>query len=153
MHMGKIGAILALLLFLPGCTGTEGSTPGEAKRGEISLVARFRSEDGGVLRGGAVRFSAEKDGDSYPLDSEGVVSVSGLSRDEELLLTLLDQHREVQGSMTLSFSEGTVIDAVTGEDGVGHITIRDDTDEVALAFVLSESGALQCNLWLAQDTG
>lgn len=52
--------------------------------------------------------------------------------------------------MALSFSEGAVTDATTGEDGVGHITVREDADEVALLFLADEDGALTCTLWLDQ---
>ena len=46
--------------------------------------------------------------------------------------------------MTLFFDQGAVIDATTGQDGVGHITVRNDTSEVALIFILTEDGTLQC---------
>jgi len=36
---------------------------------------------------------------------------------------------------------------MTGEDGVGHITVRHDTSKPALSFVLSEDGALVWILW------
>ena len=77
-----------------------------------------------------------------------MASVSGLPRSGELLLTLFDPQQEVQGVMTLSFDQGAVIDATTGQDGVGHITVRNDTSEVALIFILTEDGTLQCTLWL-----
>ena len=53
-----------------------------------------------------------------------------------------------EGAMTLSLDQGAVIDATTGENGVGHITVRNDTSEVALIFILTGDGTLQCALWL-----
>lgn len=77
-----------------------------------------------------------------------MASVSGLPRSGKLLLTLFDPQQEVQGAMTLSFDRGAVIDAITSQDGVGHIIVRNDTSEVALIFILTKDGTLQCTLWL-----
>ena len=52
--------------------------------------------------------------------------------------------------MTLFFDRGAVIDATTSEDGVGYITVREDINEVALLFVLTENSTVQCTLWLAR---
>lgn len=149
MSIPKIGAALLLLLILSGCGDSEVSSADQGA--SLSLAALFQTESGEPLQGGAAQFSLEDSGETGLLDSSGAVSVSGIPRSGELLLTLFDQRQQVQGTMTLSFSEGAVIDAVTDEDGVGHITIRNDTDEVALTFVLEEDGALRCTLWLTKD--
>ena len=50
------------------------------------------------------------------------------------MLALLDRQKQTQGTMRLSFSEGAVIDATTGKDGIGYVMVSGDTDEVALYF-------------------
>lgn len=149
MRMRRAGAALLLLLLLSGCG--EPSTHSSEGADTLSVAARFRTEDGEALPGGAAEFSAGEGGGRCALDGGGEASVSGLPRSGEMLLTLFDQRQEVRGAMTLSLSEGAVIDATTGEDGVGHITIRRDTSEVALLFVLTEDGALRCTLWLSAE--
>lgn len=149
MRFQKIGALLLLLLLLSGCSGIGASPPAEAGKEELSVAALFQTESGDTLHGGAVCLSTETDSDYCQVDTDGTASISGLPRSGELLLTLFDPQQEVQGAMTLFFDQGAVIDATTGEDGVGYITVREDTGEVALLFVLTEDGALQCTLWLA----
>lgn len=147
MRVQKKGAMLLLLLLLSGCAHVDAAPPEEGN--ELSVEALFQTEDGDALHGSAACFSTQTSENYCQLGSDGTVSVTGLPRDGELLLTLLDQRQEVQAAMTLSFDQGAVIDAMTGEDGVGHITVREDTGEVALLFVLTGNGTLQCTLWLA----
>lgn len=148
MYIPKPAAALLALLFLSGCAGTGAVPPERTEEDALSVSALFQAEDREMLRGSVARFSVQET--SYPLDSGGEIRASGLPRSGELLLTLFDQRQEVQGAMTLSFSQGAVSDATTGEDGVGHITVRTDADEVALLFDVTESGALTCTLWLNQ---
>lgn len=152
MCIHKMMAALLALFLLSGCAGMGTASSGETDEGGLSIAALFQTESGDALYGGAAHFSTETKSDSCQLNSDGTVSVSGLPRNGDLLLTLFDWQQNVQGAMKLSFSEGAVIDASTGEDGVGHITVRSDTNEVALVFILTEEGVLQCTLWLA-NTG
>lgn len=147
MRIQKIGAMLLFLLLLPGCANMGTASPKEEDA--ISIEALFQTESGDALHGSAAHFSTETISDYCQVDNDGIASITGLPRKGELLLTLFDQRQEVQGRMTLSFDQGAVIDATTSEDGVGHITVRNDTSEVALIFVLTEDGTLQCTLWLA----
>lgn len=150
MYIHKMGAALLLLLLLSGCAGM-GTAPREKEdEEELSIAAVFQTESGNALCGSASCFSAGTSGNHYRVDSDGTASIPGLPRNGELRLTLFDQRQEVQGTIMLSFSEGAVIDAMTDEEGVGHITVRNDTSEVALMFVLTENGALRCTLWLAR---
>lgn len=149
MRIQKMVTALLLLLLLSGCASM-GAAPSEGgDEDELSIAALFQTENGDALHGSAAYFSTEANGDYYQVDSDGTVSIFGLPRNGELLLTLFDQQQRVQGAMTLSFDQGAVIDAMTSEDGVGHITVRNDTREVALIFVLTEDGGLRCALWLA----
>lgn len=148
-YIQKIGAALLLLLLLSGCAG-KGAAPHEKEEeDDLSIAALFQSESGDALHGSTAYFSMEASSNSCQVDSDGTASISGLPRNGELLLTLFDQRQEVQGTITLSFSEGAVIDAMTDEDGAGHITVRNDTREVALVFILTEDSTLRCTLWLA----
>lgn len=150
MRFQKMGLVLLLSLLLSGCAGIGAAPPAEADEKELSVAALFQTESGDTLRGSAVCFSTETSSDYCQVGDDGTASISGLPRDGELLLTLFDSQQEVQGAMTLFLDQGAVIDATTSEDGVGYITVREDTGEVALLFVLTENGALQCTLWLAK---
>lgn len=151
MAVHKIGAALVLLLLLSGCGAPGALSPGPAAADSLSVSALFRTESGVPLEGCAAQFSAGEAGSRCPLDDRGEVTISGLPRNGELHLTLLNRQESVQGAMILSFSEGAVMDAATGEDGVGYVTVRRDTREVALTFLLSEDGALRCALRLEAD--
>lgn len=150
MRFQKIGALLLLLLLISGCSDIGAAPPVEADEEELSVAALFQTESGDMLHGSAVCFSTETSNDYCQVGNDGTASISGLPRSGELLLTLFDPQQEVQGAMTLFIDQGAVIDATTSEDGVGYIAVREDTGEVALLFVLTENGALQCTLWLAR---
>lgn len=142
MNGRAVGAALLSLLLLSGCS----AAPPREQPDSLCVSARFQAESGDALQGGAAQFSGEES--SHPLDSGGEIRASGLPRSGELLMTLFDQRQEVRGVITLFFGQGAVIDATTDEDGVGHITVRDDTEEVALLFTLTEDGGLTCALRL-----
>lgn len=144
-----ISALLFMisLLFFAGCSRTV------EQQDTLAVTAAFAREDSAPLSGHTVRLSQGEDSEDYQLDSEGTLRASGLPRSGEMRLTLLDQRQEVQGAMTLSFDQGAVTDAATGQDGVGHITVRNDADEVSLVFTLEDNGALACSLRLQQAEG
>ena len=144
----KIGAALLLFLLLPGCAGMGASPSGKEGEDALSVAALFQTEGGDALSGSAACFSVEANNNYVQVDNDGTASVTGLPRSGELLLTLFDQQQKIQGAMTLSFGQGAVTDAMTGADGVGHITVRKDASKVALVFILTEDGALRCALWL-----
>ena len=148
MCIQKIGAVLALLLLFTGCAPTGAVPDGAEGQDELSIAALFQTEAGDALYGSTACFSTEDSSNSCQVGRSGTASASGLPRNGELLLTLFDQQQEVQGAITLSLSKGSVTDAMTGEDGVGYVTVRDGTSQVALIFVLTEDGALRCTLWL-----
>lgn len=139
------------MLFFGGCFRTvEQTAGGTDAENDLTLVAGFSREDGTPVDGNTVRLSSGGSGTDYALDGDGKLQAADLPRNGELLLTLLGPQQEVQGAMTLVFDQGAVIDATTGEDGVGHITVRADTDEVALLFSIGGNGELTCSLWLKQ---
>lgn len=146
MRMKRLkAALISAMLLLSGCAGS-GAPPAEPPD-TLSVSARFQTEDGDALQGGSAQFSTREG--SFPLDEEGEIRVQGLPRNGEVTMTL--QRQEEQAAMALSFSEGAVMDATTGEDGVGHITVREDADEIALLFLSDGDGALTCTLWLTRD--
>ena len=148
----RISALLmAGMLLLCGCTGAAREIPAGVSENEVAIAASFSQEDGIALCGSTVRCSFGESSTDHSLDHNGELRVSGLPRVGELLLTVLDQQEHVQGDMTLSFSEGAVIDATTDERGIGHVTLRGDTDEVALLFILKDDGSLRCSLRLIQS--
>lgn len=151
-NAGYLLFFAAVLLFLYICVHLSGDTPADAESTErgVSIDAFFRREDGGALGESTVRLSAEERSADYPLDSGGGVVVSGLPRNGRLTLTLLDHRERIQGVMDLMFSEGAVIDAATDGSGTGHITLKQDTEEIALAFLLKNDGSILCALRLEQ---
>lgn len=141
-------AVLALLLC--GCSATAG-TPAqsaEASQPALTLTAAFQREDGTALTDDTVRFSLGGDSADYVPDEHGELVLSDLPRKGELTVTVLDRQTQPQGSITLSFSQGSVIDAAADGDGTGHITLKEDTEELALDFTLLDDGSLQCALRL-----
>jgi len=140
--------IAGAVLLLPGCIGAAREETADVSESEVAIEASFSREDGTDLCGSTVRFSFEESSTDYSLGENGEVRTSGLPRTGELFLTVLDRQERVQRGMTLSFSEGEVIDATTDESGIGHITLRKDTEEVKLLFVLKNDGSLLCSLQL-----
>ncbi len=147
----RIYALFAatLLLVLYGLSNPIEEAPSGAAANKLTIAASFLREDGSALCGSKARFSFEETSVEHPLEDSGELKVSGLPRSGELTLTVLDRQEREQGAMALSVSEGAVIDAATDESGVGHITLRRDTEEVALLFTLRDDGSLLCALRLA----
>lgn len=137
----------ALLLALWGCSGGPEDRP--ALENKITIAASFHWEAGDSLGDGSVQLSAGGESDDYPMGG-GEAELSGLSRQGSAALTLLDSQGIVLGTVRLSISQGAVIDAAADETGCAHITLREDTDRVAVAFVLKPDGAVSCALRLAQ---
>lgn len=142
-------AVLLGLYFLARLDGGEAAGT-ETQETGVSMEASFRGEDGEALGESTVRVSAGEQNADYPLSGSGELVVAGLSRNGKLTLTVLDRREQVRGSMDLIFSEGAVIDAVTDGSGAGHITLKRDTEEIALAFLLQEDGTILCALRLEQ---
>ena len=141
--------VMGLLLLLCACSGAvqESLSPEETKN-EIAIEASFRQEDGIDLHGGTIRFAFDGNSIDYTLEDDGECIISGLPRVGDLMLTVFDRQDQLRGAMTLSLSEGAVIDASTDDSGVGHILLRGDTDKVSLAFILKSDGSLLCDLQL-----
>ena len=147
-----------LLLFSGGCTDTveadhssSSSAPplassGDTGEGSLTILASFQREDGSPLTGRSIRLSAGGESAEYPLDDRGELRVSGLPRKMTLEVTVLDGEAGPQGAITISFSEGTVIDASTDTEGAGYVVVKEDTEAVSLLFVLCDDGSIQCDL-------
>lgn len=140
-----------LLLFLGGCSRTVEQTDSSADASGLTMKASFEREDGTPLSDCTVRFSDGENSADYPLDRDGTLTVSSLPREGELTVTVLEGREEPQGTVTLSPSRGAVIDAVTDENSVAHITLKEDTREIALRFTLYDDNTLECELRLSEE--
>jgi len=138
------------LLLLSGCVGTAQVETADVSEDELVIKASFTQEDGIALRDSTICFSFGESTLECALDDHGELNVSGLPRVGNLMLTVLDPQEQVQGGMTIFLSEGAIIDATTSESGIGYITLRGDTDKVALFFLLRNDGSLLCSLQLTQ---
>lgn len=141
----------ALLLALWGCSDAAGGrpTPGSAAENDVTITACFRREEEDGPLDGAVRLSAGGEQVDYPIYG-GEAELPGLPRRGDAALTLLDSQGAVLGTVRLSISEGAVIDAASDGSGSAHITLKEDTDQVAVAFILQPDGSISCALRLAR---
>ncbi len=140
----------AFTLLLCGCStaAEEEAQPEGTDDTTITITAAFQHEDGTVLSNETIRFSAQENSADYLLDEKGELKLSGLPREGELTVTVLDQQAQPQETIALSFSQGSVIDVVSDGDGTGHVTLKEDTEEVALSFTLCEDNSIRCDLQL-----
>ncbi len=141
---------LLLILFSCADASRESPPPAQADETGVTVAASFRQEDGTALNGSTIRISSEEKNEERTLDADGEASISGLARDGSFALTVLDRQEQAQCAMSLSFTEGAVIDAATDENGDGHVILRKDTAEIALEFLLKSDGTLQCALRLEE---
>ena len=143
-------SFIFLLLFLEGCSRTVKQAAGSGDAGGLTMKAAFEREDGTPLSRCTVRFSDGENSADYQSDQNGTLTLSGLPGEGELVVTVLDGQEEPRGTVTLSFSQGAVIDAVTDENSVGHVTLKEDTREIALRFTLYDDNTLECKLQLSE---
>lgn len=136
------------MLFFGGCSRTVEQTAGSADTGGLTMKAAFEEEDGTPLSNCTVRLSDGENSADYRSDENGTLTVSGLPTEGELTASVLAGQEEPQGTVTLSFSRGAVIDAVTDENSVAHVTLKEDTREIALRFTLYDDSTLGCELRL-----
>ena len=141
-------AMFTILLVLLCCYIRTVKQDQPAQEDVLSVTAGFAHEDGTTFSEGIIQLSDGGHILEYPL-SDTALAFPALPRNGSFMLALLDRQEQTQGTMRLSFSEGAVIDATTGKDGVGYVMVSGDTDEVALYFILTEDGELQCTLWLS----
>lgn len=143
---------MILLLILCACADTREENPpfAETDGNGVTVTASFQQEDGTALCGSAVQLSREDDSVVCPLDDSGETRFSGVPRDNTFTLSVLNQFKQPQGTILLTFTEGAVIDAVTDQNGNGHVTLRRDTAEISLVFLLKGDGTIQCGLRLEQ---
>lgn len=140
-----------LLLFSGGCSRTVEQTDGSGDAGGLTVSAAFEREDGTSLSDCTVRFSDGENSADYQPAEDGTLAVSGLPGEGELTVTALDGREEPLGTVTLRFSRGAVIDAVTDENAVAHVTLKEDTREIALRFTLYDDNTLGCELQLSEE--
>ncbi len=141
------------MLLLCGCSAETNEDVSASENAEvnhgIAITAAFKYEDGTALASGSIRFSDSENSADYQLDEKGELKISGLPREGELTVTVLDQQAQPQETITLTLSQGSIIDVVSDGNGTGHVTLKENTEEVALDFTLCDDGSLQCGLQLA----
>lgn len=142
---------ITFMLFWGGCSRTVEQTADSADASGLTIKAAFEEEDGTPLSNCTVRFSDVENSADYQADQDGALTVSGLPGEGGLTVTVLGSQEESQGTVTLSFSRGAVIDAVTDENAVGHVTLKEDTREIALRFTLCDDSTLGCKLQLSEE--
>lgn len=154
MKQGKNLIVVILfifcLLFSEGCSRTVEQPAGSGEQRDLTITAVFEQENGTPLSERTIRFSDGENSVDCHSDQDGSLTISGLPSEGELSVAVLDGQGASQGTLTLSFSRGAVIDAVTDEDCVGHITLKEDTREITLNFTLRDSGSLECQLRLSE---
>ncbi len=161
-------SLLCILLFT-GCAGTVEESPAptgnvspsvqpmvspspeETEGQTVALSIYFRRTDGTPLTQ-SVRLSDGETGRKYPLDEEGRLQITGIPKTGAYTVSVLEDNEEA-GAITLNLSVGSVIDAATDADGIGHVILREDTEMVALDLVLDEDGTLTCSLRLSANDG
>lgn len=142
--------LLLILFTLGSFIGAKETKAASPTENTLTVMAELSWPEGPPLRSDMVRLSFGDTGSNYQLGAAEVFQISGLPRSGEVLLSVLDRQKRPLGTMTLSLSEGAVIDAVTGEDGIGHIMLRKDTEVLPLSFSLTGSGSIRCGLWLTK---
>ena len=153
-----LGIMAGLCLLFCGCAGTveEIQVPNHAPsassrpaaRDDLALSAGFQGTDGQILSLGSALLQVGETDTQYPLDQWGRADFSGLPREGELWLSLLDREDREVGRAPLLISTGEVIDASSDGEGVGYVTVREDTPRVELVFILTGEGRLICALQL-----
>ena len=153
-----LGTAAGLCLLFCGCAGTveEIQVPNHAPsassrpaaRDDLALSAGFQGTDGQALSLGSALLQVGETDVQYPLDQWGRADFSGLPREGELWLSLLDREDREVGRAPLLISTGEVIDASSDREGVGYVTVREDTPRVELVFILTGEGHLICALQL-----
>lgn len=148
-------------LLLCACAGTvekhskssqNAETAANREKLGVTVMASFYREGGGNLSGVQVCVSIGEDSATYPLNGDEELRLPGFPREGEAELSLLDEGEQRLGGMGLRFTTGAVVDASTDGDGVGHIMLKESTEELALAFTLAEDGSVCCSLRLTQPT-
>ena len=142
---------ITFMLFLGGCSRTVEQTAGSTDASGLTMKAAFEEEDGTPLSNCTVRFSDGENRADCQADQDGALTISGLATGGELTVSVLDSREEPRGTVTLSFSRGAVIDAVTDENAVAHVTLKEDTREIALRFTLYDDNTLGCELQLSEE--
>lgn len=136
-------------LFAAGCADKVEETPQE-EAGSVALTALIRRADGKATAGAKILVETADQSDTQVLSEDGKLFLAELSRSGTLRLSLLEEERAL-ASITLEFSVGAVTDASTDSGGTGHITLRENTEEICLLFLLLDDGTLDCSLYLARN--
>ena len=127
IRRASIPACLLVCLFLVFCAYSNlfhKSAIESEQEENLELTTVFRYENGMAIRRGSVRIRCRQTEQSAALNDCGEASPFQVPKDNEATLIL------------------------TGSDGVGHISVKAETEQLTLLLTLDESDRLHCGLYL-----
>ena len=114
----------------------------------MELTTVFRYENGMAIRRGSVRIRCRQTEQSAALNDRGETSSFQVPKDNEATLILAGSDGREISRIALHFTAAAVTDASTDENGVGHISVKTETEQLTLLLTLDESDRLHCGLYL-----
>lgn len=114
----------------------------------MELTTVFRYENGMAIRRGSVRIRCQQTEQSAALNDRGEASSFQVPKDNEATLILAGSDGREISRIALHFTAAAVTDASTDENGVGHISVKAETEQLTLLLTLDESDRLHCGLYL-----
>ena len=146
IRRASIPACLLVCLFLVFCAYSNlfhKSAIESEQEENLELTTVFRYENGMAIRRGSVRIRCRQTEQSAALNDRGEASSFQVPKDNEATLILTGSDgREI------CRIAAAVTDASTDENGVGHISVKAETEQLTLLLTLDESDRLHCGLYL-----
>lgn len=136
------------ILFLCACSSTLNQTPVQSdSEDDLILTASFQRQDGARLHEMYADFCSDQMRDTSLLDEQGKARFSHVPREGEATLTLRDSGGEIS-RISLQLATASVTDASTDAEGIGHISVKSDVEQLHLLLTLDDDAQLQCSLYL-----
>ena len=114
----------------------------------MELTTVFRYENGMAIRRGSVRIRCRQTEQSAALNDCGEASPFQVPKDNEATLILTGSDGREISRIALHFTAAAVTDASTDENGVGHISVNAEIEQLTLLLTLDGSDRLHCGLYL-----